>query len=133
MNGCSLKTEENLAAARSIRPEKIMFETGNPASSFPPSKCSLRVDAPWCSMSSTQASKKHLDTLPASLRALYFPPSTKPESFVYGKPVKGRNEASTIGGVAWVIHRLNEGVPFDKVVEKAWKNTVDVFELRELA
>lgn len=29
MNGCSLKTEENLLAAKSILPANIMFETGN--------------------------------------------------------------------------------------------------------
>jgi Tat protein secretion system quality control protein TatD with DNase activity len=28
VNGCSLKTEENLKAAAAIRPEKIMLETG---------------------------------------------------------------------------------------------------------
>jgi TatD DNase family protein len=82
-------------------------------------------------MTSTQASRQHLNTLPASLRELYFPPATKPENFVLGQPVKGRNEPSAIGGVAWVIHRLNN-VPFEKVTEKAWKNTVQLFALDEL-
>ncbi|THH14360.1 hypothetical protein EW146_g5959 [Bondarzewia mesenterica] len=72
VNGCSLKSEANLAAVKSILPAKIMLET----------------DAPWCSMTSTQASKPLLDSLPPSLRSLYFPPSTRPENFVYGKPVK---------------------------------------------
>lgn len=83
-------------------------------------------------MTSTHASKSHLDALPASLRSLYLPAATKPESFVLGKPVKGRNEPTAIGAVAWVIHRLNEGVPFEKVTEKAWKNTVELFQLEEL-
>ncbi|KZT02417.1 uncharacterized protein LAESUDRAFT_752139 [Laetiporus sulphureus 93-53] len=117
VNGCSLKTEDNLSAAKAIRPDKIMFET----------------DSPWCTLTSTHASKAHLVSLPASLNALYFPPANRPEAFVYGKPVKGRNEPCAIGGVAWVIHRLNEGVPFEKVTEKAWKNTVAVFGLHELA
>ncbi|KAI0715392.1 Mg-dependent DNase [Earliella scabrosa] len=116
LNGCSLKTAENLATAKSIRPEWIMFET----------------DAPWCSMTSTQASRPHLASLPPSLNSLYFPQATKPESFVYGRPVKGRNEPAAIGGVAWVVHRLNEGIPFDKVTEKGWKNTVELFGLTEL-
>ncbi|KAI1789799.1 Mg-dependent DNase [Ganoderma leucocontextum] len=116
VNGCSMKTEDNLAAVKSIRPEWIMVET----------------DAPWCTMTSTQASKKHLATLPPSLNSLYFPQATKPESFVYGRPVKGRNEPVAIGGVAWVVHRLNDGVPFEKVTEKAWKNTVELFGLTEL-
>jgi len=83
-------------------------------------------------MTSTHASKALLETLPASLNAKYFPPSTKPTSFVMGKPVKGRNEPSAIGGVAWVIHKLNEGVPFEKVTEKAYKNAVQLFQLDEL-
>ncbi|CDO72984.1 hypothetical protein BN946_scf185007.g38 [Trametes cinnabarina] len=116
VNGCSLKTEHNLAAAKSIRPDKIMLET----------------DAPWCSLTSTHASKAHLASLPPALSNLYFPPATKPEAFVYGRPVKGRNEPAAIGGVAWVIHKLNEGVPFEKVTEKAWKNTIEVFGLTEL-
>ncbi|KAF9029257.1 Mg-dependent DNase [Hymenopellis radicata] len=115
VNGCSMKTEANLATAKSIRPEKLMIET----------------DAPWCSMTSTHASKAHLDSLPATLKSLYFPPGTKPEQFVLGKPVKGRNEPTAVGGVAWVIHRLNN-VPFEKVTEKAWKNTVALFGLDEL-
>ncbi|KAJ8468394.1 hypothetical protein ONZ51_g9672 [Trametes cubensis] len=94
LNGCSLKTAENLATAKSIRPEWIMLET--------------------------------------ALNALYFPPGTKPEAFVYGRPVKGRNEPTAIGGVAWVVHKLNDGVPFEKVTEKAWKNTVELFGLAEL-
>ncbi|KAI0756797.1 Mg-dependent DNase [Daedaleopsis nitida] len=116
INGCSLKTADNLATAKIIRPDKIMFET----------------DAPWCSMTSTHASKPHLTSLPPALNSLYLPQATKLESFVYGRPVKGRNEPSATGGVAWVIHRLNEGTTFEKVAEKGWKNTVELFGLTEL-
>jgi TatD DNase family protein len=56
----------------------------------------------------------------------------KPERFVFGKPVKGRNEPSAIGGVAWVLHQMNEGVAFERITERAWKNTIDVFGLNEL-
>jgi TatD DNase family protein len=83
-------------------------------------------------MTSTHASKTHLDSLPSSLRSLYLPPATQPERFVLGKAVKGRNEPMAIGAVAWVIHRLNEGIPFEKVTEKAWKNTIELFQLEEL-
>jgi TatD DNase family protein len=84
-------------------------------------------------MTSTHASKRHIDTLPASLRSLYFPQSTKPDNFVHGKPVKGRNEPCAIGGVAWVIHQLNPGIPFEKITEKVWRNTVELFVLHELS
>ncbi|KAH9849986.1 Mg-dependent DNase [Lenzites betulinus] len=80
VNGCSMKTADNLAATKSIRPEKIMLET----------------DAPWCSMMSAQASKAHLTSLPRALNSLYFPQGTKSGSFVYGRPVKGRNEPGPI-------------------------------------
>lgn len=83
-------------------------------------------------MTSTHASKRHLDSLPASLRSIYIPPAMKPENFVAGRPVKGRNEPSTVGGVAWVMHCLHEDIPFEKVTEKAWKNTVALFGLNEL-
>ncbi|KAG1757751.1 hypothetical protein EDB19DRAFT_1658822 [Suillus lakei] len=116
VNGCSLKTEQNMLAAKAIRPDKLLLET----------------DAPWCSMTSTHASNTLLQTLPASLKLKYFPSGTKLPSFMMGKPVKGRNEPSAIGGVAWVMHMLNEGVPFEKVTEKVYKNTVQLFGLDEL-
>ncbi|OBZ78767.1 putative deoxyribonuclease TATDN1 [Grifola frondosa] len=114
VNGCSLKTESNLTAAKAIRPEAIMFET----------------DSPWCSFTSNHASKSHLSSLPPSLSQLYFPPSAK--TYIPGKAIKGRNEPTTIGGVAWVIHRLNEGIPYERVTERAWKNTIQLFGLNEL-
>ncbi|KAF8528264.1 Mg-dependent DNase [Gautieria morchelliformis] len=115
VNGCSLKTQDNLDAAKAIRPERIMLET----------------DAPWCTLTSTHASKAHLMSLPSSLNALYFPQAKRPEQFVLGQGVKGRNEPCAIGAVAWVMHKLHD-VPFEKVVEKTWKNTVSLFGLEEL-
>jgi TatD DNase family protein len=82
-------------------------------------------------MTGGHASKKHLDSLPETHRELFFPPATRPEAFISGRPTKGRNEPTAIGGVAWVIHILT-GVPFEKVVEKAYKNTVALFNLEEL-
>ena len=83
-------------------------------------------------MTASHASRSYIDTLPQSLRSLYFPPDTKPERFVYGKPVKGRNEPSAIGGVAWVLQRMNQDVTFERITERAWKNAVEVFGLDEL-
>ena len=90
------------------------------------------LDAPWCSMTSSQASRAHLSSLPPNLDSLFFPPAKKPEAFIYGQPVKGRNEPTAIGGVAWVVHKLNEGVPFEELTEKVWKNTVELYGLEEL-
>ncbi|KAH7885939.1 hypothetical protein F5I97DRAFT_1809425, partial [Phlebopus sp. FC_14] len=117
VNGCSMKTGANLQAVRAIRLDKLLLETGN------------IFHAPWCSMTSTHASKIYLDSLPASLRPCYFPPAVKPESFVRGKAVKGRNEPSAVGGVAWVVHQLNDGISFKEFSEKAYRNTLQLFSL----
>jgi TatD DNase family protein len=47
--------------------------------------------------------------------------------------VKGRNEPSAIGGVAWVVHKVKEEVLFEEVVERGWKNAIELFGLEELA
>ncbi|EJD45783.1 Mg-dependent DNase [Auricularia subglabra TFB-10046 SS5] len=112
VNGCGMKTESNLEALKTIPPSRIMFET----------------DAPWCSCTSTHASKSHLDSLPPELRAVFLPIAVRPERFELGKPVKGRNEPSAVGAVAWVVAKLHD-VPFERVVERGWLNTVEVFGL----
>ena len=83
-------------------------------------------------MTSTHASRPLLVSLPSSLNSLYFPPATKPEAFVLGKPVKGRNEPSAIGGVGWVVSQLHDSVSFEALTERVWKNTVQLFALDEL-
>lgn len=83
-------------------------------------------------MTSTHASRKHIDSLPADLRELFLPRAVRAEAFVPGQPVKGRNEPSAIGGVAWVVHKVKEEVAFEEVVEQGWRNTIELFGLREL-
>ncbi|TFK36871.1 hypothetical protein BDQ12DRAFT_686011 [Crucibulum laeve] len=112
INGCSLKTEENLEVVKSIRAERLLLET----------------DAPWCSITSTHASKKYIDKMPAALHDQYFPPTRKPEKFTTGISVKGRNEPVTIGGIAWVVSCLL-GISFEEISKLIWKNTVDTFNL----
>jgi TatD DNase family protein len=114
INGCGLKTDENLTASAAIPLDKLILET----------------DAPWCTLTSTHASKQHLNNLPPNLSSLYFPRSNRPERFVLGEAVKGRNEPCAIGAVAWVLARL-QNQDFLVLTEKAWKNTVEVFGLDE--
>lgn len=134
LNGCSLKTEDNLKAAKVVRLDRLLLETGEDICA----SCVLYVrlidleDAPWCSLTSTHASKQHLSSLPQSLSSLFSPPAKRPEQFLMGHPVKGRNEPSAIGNVAWVVHKLY-GIPFEEVVENAWKNTVQLFDLQNVA
>ncbi|KAI5898350.1 Mg-dependent DNase [Schizophyllum commune H4-8] len=115
INGCSLKTEANLKVAKSVPLDKLMLET----------------DAPWCSCTSSHASKGLLDTLPTDLRDLYLPAATKPEKFQAGKPVKGRNEPTAIGAVAWVLCQLHN-VTMQELSEQVWQNTIKVFDLQGL-
>ena len=106
-----------------------------------------QLDAPWCSCMSTHASKPYLNDLPNNYRSIFFPSATQPERFDMGLPVKGHNEPSAIGGIAWVIYHLyqkarndasakgeqREEVPFWKIVHQAHMNTIRLFNLQELA
>jgi TatD DNase family protein len=83
-------------------------------------------------MTSTHASRKHIDDLPAGLRELFLPAPVRVEAFVPRRPVKGRNEPSAIGGVAWVAYKVREGMGFEEFVEQGWRNTVELFGLKEL-
>ncbi|SRR6266702_2608381 len=76
-----------------------------------------------------QASRRYIDSLPADLRELYLPPAVRGEAFVPGRPVKGRNEPSTIGAVAWVVHKVKEEVSFQDFVDQGWRNTIELFGL----
>jgi TatD DNase family protein len=83
-------------------------------------------------MTSTHASRGHVNSLPADLRELFLPPAVRAEAFVPGRPVKGRNEPSAVGCVAWVVHKVKE-VPFEEIVEQGWRNTIELFGLKEVA
>ena len=112
VNGCGLKTAENLEAAAAIPLDRLMLET----------------DAPWCSMTSTHASNTHLKSLPKELSDIFFPPAAR--KFQQGKRLTGRNEPGAIGGVAWVLSRL-KGVSLEEVMAASWKSTVELFGLEE--
>eukprot|EP00899_Mesostigma_viride_P014041 jgi/Mesvir1/22638/Mv14073-RA.1 len=78
INGCSLKTEENLEVIRALPLDRIMLET----------------DAPWCDIRPTHAGGKHVVTSW---------PSRKKEKFEEGCTVKGRNEPCHIRQVLEVV------------------------------
>ena len=109
INGCSLKTQENLDVLQHITLERLMLET----------------DAPWCDPRSTHASHTHIQTFKSQhpdLHALYQPPSVKKEKWKPDAMVKGRNEPCVIGLVAATVASV-KGVSIDKVAQAAMYNT----------
>ncbi|KAI8879492.1 Mg-dependent DNase [Backusella circina FSU 941] len=110
INGCSLKTQENLDVMKEIPEDKLMIET----------------DAPWCDIRPTHASYAYLSKLSKEEMALYAPPSKKKEKFEMGCMVKSRNEPCTLGLVLEVVANVRNTDPVT-LSEKIWKNTCDVF------
>ncbi|KAI9848218.1 MAG: hypothetical protein M1837_000892 [Sclerophora amabilis] len=108
VNGCSLKTEENLAVVKEIPLERLQIET----------------DGPWCEIRPSHASSKYLADAPP------LPKAVKKEKFEKGLMVKGRNEPVGILRVAIVIAKI-KSLPLDQVTEAAWHNSVKMFGLGE--
>lgn len=101
VNGCSLKTQENLDVVRAIPLDRIMIET----------------DGPWCEIKSTHASRALLNTRARRLGAAQCEadaliaayPVVKKEKFKEGAMVKDRCEPCHLVHVLEVIHELHSG------------------------
>lgn len=103
INGCSLKTEENLRVAAAVPLERLLLET----------------DAPWCGIKPTHAGFKHLVT--------NFPTSKK-EKFSLGTLVKDRNEPCTLIQVLEILAAIRE-TSQGELAEQIWKNTQQLFKI----
>lgn len=106
INGCSLKTEENLFAVTTIPSDKLMIET----------------DCPWCEIRPTHASAKDVIT--------HFP-FIKKEKWQSDKMVKGRNEPCTIVQILEVLARIRDEEE-EYLCNQIYKNTMKVFFPHEL-
>ncbi|EXJ62974.1 TatD DNase family protein [Cladophialophora yegresii CBS 114405] len=106
INGCSMKTDENLEAVKAVPLDRLQIET----------------DGPWCEIRASHASSRHLKDGPA------VPKAVKKEKWQKGMMVKGRNEPATIVQVAHVIARV-KGISVEDVSAAAWRNSTDMFGL----
>ena len=108
VNGCSLKTEENIEVVKAIPLDRIQIET----------------DGPWCEMRASHASNQYREGAPA------LPKSVKKEKWEPTAMVKGRNESVTISHVAHVVAKV-KGLSVEEVASAAWKNSTKMFGLGE--
>ena len=102
INGCSLKTEENLNVVREIPINRLMIET----------------DCPWCGIKKSHASYKYIKT--------NFEQVTNKKNHSMKKCVKGRSEPAHIIQVLEVISSI-KNIDINQLSNTIYKNTINVF------
>ncbi|CAN8073594.1 unnamed protein product [Agarophyton chilense] len=101
INGCSLKTSENLKVASAVPLDRIMLET----------------DCPYCEIRSTHAGVSHVKSRwPAKDKKKFSPESL----------VKGRSEPCMIRQVCEVV-AAEKGIDEEELARAAFNNTMKVF------
>eukprot|EP01012_Entosiphon_sulcatum_P063073 TRINITY_DN9000_c0_g1_i1.p2 TRINITY_DN9000_c0_g1~~TRINITY_DN9000_c0_g1_i1.p2 ORF type:complete len:336 (-),score=60.77 TRINITY_DN9000_c0_g1_i1:1606-2613(-) len=109
INGCSLKTEENLKVMAQVPLDRLLLET----------------DAPWCDIRPTHASSAYTQVVANSV---------KKEKWVAGKQVKSRNEPCNIVQVAEVVAAYRKDVAScTELMDIVHSNTLRLFWPEEIA
>ena len=107
LNGCSLRTADNLAVAAAVPLGRLHLET----------------DAPWCGIKRTHAGAQHLSPLAH--------PEVKKEKWADGCTVKDRCEPCHIAHVLQVVAGARGGsVDAETVAAAAYENSVGMFFAR---
>ena len=106
LNGCSLKTAENLRVVKAIPLEKILLET----------------DCPYCDVKATHAGYEFVKTKFIQKNYKKFEP---------GKMVKGRNEPCQIIQVAEVIAGVKE-ISVKEVADVCYLNSMNLYGFANL-
>lgn len=104
INGCSMRTEENLAVAASVPLDRLMIET----------------DAPWCQIKRTHAGFVHVQT---------HYDEAKKEKWSAELCVKARNEPCHLRQVLEVLAGAR-GAPILEVAHAAYANSARMFRLQ---
>ena len=104
INGCSLKTDENLQVVKDIPLDKILLET----------------DCPYCEIKNTHTSMKYVTTK--------FEPKKQEKKYERGKMVKGRNEPNQIIQIVEVIAGI-KNVSVEEVATTCYENTCKLYGL----
>ncbi|KAK6642472.1 hypothetical protein RUM43_003974 [Polyplax serrata] len=101
INGCSLKTEENLQVLKTLPSEKLLVET----------------DSPWCEVKASHAGYKYVTTKFSAV---------KKEKWEVEKLVKGRNEPCNIIQILEIIAAVKEE-NIESLAETICNNTEKLF------
>lgn len=109
VNGCSLKTKENVEAVKLIPEDKLLLET----------------DAPYCEIRPTHASYAGVAETFKDMAAQW--PEVRKDRFKEGCRVKSRNEPCGMLPVLSAVAAIR-GVPKDQLSESVYKNTVTLFK-----
>ncbi|CAL6061327.1 Deoxyribonuclease [Hexamita inflata] len=104
LNGCSFKSEENLAVAKQIPLDRILTES----------------DCPYCDIRPTHAGFKYLKNPPTGV---------KPEKWTENCYVKGRNEPNGVVQVIQVLAGLHNKT-YDEVYDICWQNAQKLFKIQ---
>jgi TatD DNase family protein len=105
INGCSLKTEENLAVVAGVPADRLMLET----------------DCPWCEIRPSHAGYKLVQSRFEAW------PAVDKKKWREGALVKGRNEPHNIRQVLEVVAAVRKEDP-EQLAETVYANTERVFK-----